>query len=85
MKHIGRRRKYGRPRIDPGMDQWVFGMIDVEIKDCHLQLVCRRNAETPIPIIRHHVLRGSRINSDKWAGFRNLRNYDHRTVNHSEE
>ncbi|CAF1624079.1 unnamed protein product [Rotaria magnacalcarata] len=82
------KRKYHRGRqID---NQWVFGGIDRDTRECFAGLVDRRDAATLIPIIYEFVMPGTTIYSDQWAAYNALSHpnnaphrYGHQTVNHS--
>ncbi|CAF2047827.1 unnamed protein product [Rotaria magnacalcarata] len=82
------KRKYHRGRqID---NQWVFGGIDRDTRECFAGLVDRRDAATLIPIIYGFVMPGTTIYSDQWAAYNALSHpnnaphrYGHQTVNHS--
>ena len=75
--------KYHRGRPIEG--KWVFGGICRETKACFLVPVERRDRDTLLPIIRAHILPGTRVMSDLWKAYDCLKNegYDHLTVNHS--
>ena len=75
--------KYHRGRPIEG--KWVFGGICRETKACFLVPVECRDRDTLLPIIRAHILPGTRIMSDLWKAYDCLKNegYDHLTVNHS--
>jgi transposase-like protein len=81
---VGRKYKLGALRPRHFMGDWVFGLVwrgtgyhfDVVVTD--------RNAETLGPIIREHVLPGTIVCTDEWAGYDELSNYyDHRKCGHS--
>jgi len=50
---------------------WVFGMVDTNHVPAigYMEIVEQRDATTLIPIIRDHVLPGTTIWSDMWAGY----------------
>ena len=75
--------KYHRGRYIEG--QWVFGGICRETKACFLVPVERRDKDTLLPIIRTHILPGTRVMSDMWKAYDCLQDegYVHLTVNHS--
>ena len=81
---VGRKRKYNRG-FHRGQQSWVFGMVDIKTKKCHVQVVPNRTRHTLLPIILEHVERGSRIHSDEAPVYHNLTRlgFDHHTVNHS--
>lgn len=67
--------------------QWVFGGICRETRECFLERVADRTAQTLIAVIRRRILPGSIIYSDCWRGYsrRDLEEsgYTHLTVNHT--
>ena len=75
--------KYHRGRYIEG--QWIFGGICRETKACFLVPVERRDKDTLLPIIRAHILPGTRVMSDMWKVYDCLQDegYVHLTVNHS--
>ena len=81
------KRKYNRGRTVS--NQWVFGGIDRDTRECFAVLVDRRDAATLLPIIHDFILPGTTIYSDQWAAYNNIANgphpqkYTHQTVNHS--
>ena len=81
------KRKYNRGRIVS--NQWVFGGIDRDTRECFAVLVDHRDAPTLLPIINEFILPGTTIYSDQWAAYNNIANdthpqkYTHQTVNHS--
>ena len=79
------KRKYNRGRLVK--NQWVFGGIDRDTRECFAVLVDQRNAATLLPIIDQFILPGTTIYSDEWAAYNNIvnspNNYTHGTVNHS--
>jgi transposase-like protein len=84
------KRKYNRGRATGGRTmqanprRWVFGGYCVNQKKGFLFPVLRRNAETLIPLIEAHVVRGSEIHTDKHRAYSTLRQrgWVHKTVNH---
>ena len=75
--------KYHRGRYIEG--QWIFGGICRETKACFLFPVERRDKDTLLPIIRAHILPGTRVMSDMWKAYDCLQDEGsvHLTVNHS--
>jgi len=78
------RRKPGNAQGCPVPAQWVFGKVDLATGDFFMELVPQRDAATLIPIIRRHILPGTRIWSDEWGAYNTLNQYGyvHQTVNH---
>ncbi|XP_076034763.1 male abnormal protein mab-31-like [Oratosquilla oratoria] len=80
------KRKYNRGRELP--EQWVFGGVCRETKECFLYAVPRRNAETLTQCIKRSIRPGTTIISDLWKAYDGISlldgyNYKHCTVNHS--
>jgi len=63
--------------------QWVFGAVDLMTGQFSMELITKRDAATLIPLIKRHVLAGSRIWSEERAVYDNLKDagYEHETVN----
>jgi len=40
---------------------WVFGAVDLQMKEFFIQIVLQRDAATLLPIIQGHIRPGSRI------------------------
>ena len=82
---FGKKRKYHRGTGN--QKYWVFGMIERGTKNCHLQLVEKRDRGSLIPIIKQHVEEGSTIYSDEWRAYWSLpeEGYNHDKVNHTKE
>ena len=73
--------KYNRARYIEG--QWVFGGICRQTKACFLVPVAQRGKDTLLPIIRAHILPGTRVMSDMWKACLKDEGYSYLTVNHS--
>jgi len=63
-------RKYHRGRRRRG--SWVVGLVERGSGRCWLEVVARRNAATLEQVITAHVLPGTIIVTDAWAGYANL-------------
>jgi hypothetical protein len=79
------RRKYNRGTLREGA--WVLGGVCRRTGHCFL-IQCpnnRRDARTLLPLIQRHVLPGTTIHTDQWAGYNQLSSlgYTHHTVNHT--
>ena len=83
-----KRRKYNRGR--QVSNQWVFGGVDRDTRECFAILVERRDAATLLPIIHQYIRPGTTIYSDEWPAYNSIANgphpqlYIHQTVNHSQ-
>ena len=81
-------RKFNRGR--QVSNQWVFGGIDRDSRDCFAVMVDHRDAATLLPIINQYILPGTTIFSDQWAAYNGIANgphpqkYVHLTVKHSQ-
>lgn len=79
------KRKYNVGRVL--REQWVFGGICRETKECFLYAVPDRRATTLLPIIAESIRPGSTIISDSWAAYGGIANlnqhFTHLTVNHT--
>lgn len=79
------KRKYNVGRVPK--QQWVFGGVCRETKECFLYAVENRSADTLMPIIIENIAPGTLIISDQWKSYNGIRNcnkeYNHLTVNHS--
>lgn len=80
------RRKHNVGKVYP--QQWVFGGICRETRECFLYAVPNRSEATLIPIIKECIKPGSQIISDclrSYGGITKLPGYNfkHQTVNHS--
>lgn len=81
--------KFGRSKYGSGREvegKWVFGIYERETKKLLLFLVEKKDSQTLIPIIQHHILPGSTIYSDKGGSYSNLGalGYIHATADLSE-
>jgi hypothetical protein len=52
--------------------RWVFGAMERGSKKCFVMEVENRDARTLLPIIKSHILPGTRIISDDWAVYKDL-------------
>lgn len=80
-------RKYNRGRRRRGC--WVVGLVERATGKCWLEIVVRRDAQTLERIISDHVLPGTVIVTDAWAGYADVSTinngiYDHLVVVHAE-
>ena len=66
------------------MQRWVLGILSMEFQPPRpiFQVIDGRSAATLLPIINHHVRRGTTVTTDGWRGYQQLR-FRYRTVNHS--
>ena len=83
---LGRQRKYNRGETCGSGYKWIFGILDVEMKKCHLQIVPNRSREVLSPIIEEFIIRCSIIHSDEFSTYANLEGegYIHKKVKHKE-
>ena len=83
---FGHKRKYNRGYIRGSGQKWIFGMIDLSMQKCHLQIVENRERNTLFPIILRHVALGTQIHSDEASVYFTLRQqgYIHKTVKHKD-
>lgn len=83
---FGRKRKFSRGYHRGGGNKWIFGILDVTTKKCHIQYVPNRARDTLFEIIEAQVLPGTTISSDEAAVYATLnqQGFIHRTVCHAE-
>ncbi len=70
--YIGAKRKYNRG-YKRGIDQAIFGMLDVTTKKCVLRLVQNTKRETLVPIITNYCVQNAEIHSDEAAMYAHLK------------
>ena len=80
------KRKFNRGKIVP--NQWIFGGICRETRECLMYAVPDQKKETLLETIKACIRPGSTIYSDKWKSYDSvphLEGYDveHYTVKHS--
>ena len=65
--------------------QWVFGGIDRQSRECFMYTVLDRSGPTLLPIIQQVIARGTTIISDIWAtcGVINAMRFGHLQVSHT--
>lgn len=82
----GRKRKFNRGYHRGGGNKWIFGILDVTTKKCHIQYVPNRTRETLYPIIRNQIIPGTTIQSDEAQVYSTLNQegFDHCTVCHAD-
>ncbi len=82
---IGSKRKYNRG-YQRGIQQWIFGLIDVTTKQTVLRLVPDRKATTLVPIINKSCVANAEIHSDEAAMYQGLagHGFTHKTVCHTD-
>lgn len=81
------KRKYNVGKMYP--QQWVFGGICRETKECFIYAVPNRNEKTLLHCIKESIRPGSIIMSDMWKAYSKIEkipgmHLKHFTVNHSE-
>ncbi|CAF0914041.1 unnamed protein product [Didymodactylos carnosus] len=64
------KRKFNRGRVV--QNQWVFGGIDRDTRECFAVLVERRDAATLLQIIQQYIRPGTPIFSDEWRAYNTL-------------
>lgn len=76
-------RKFNRGRYERGV--WIFGGVEIGSKRAFMIAVKDRSSDTLSKAIKRRIKTSTRIYSDCWKGYCNLRSmgYRHYTVNHS--
>ena len=76
-------RKNHQGRVLP--QQWVFGGIDRQSRECFMYTVPDRSGPTLLPIIQQVIAPGTTIMSDMWAAYGgiNAMGFAHLQVNHT--
>ncbi len=80
------KRKFNKGRWVNGT--WLLGFTDIHTGELRI-LKCpdnKRDSVTLLPLIRHHIKRGTTIITDCWGAYNDLEGYgyNHLTVNHSD-
>ena len=77
------RRKHHQGRVLP--QQWVFGGICRQTRDCFMFMVPDRSGLTLLPIIRQSITPGTTIMSDMWGAYVGIQamGFGHLQVNHT--
>ncbi|CAG2245829.1 unnamed protein product [Mytilus edulis] len=80
---FGRKITYNRGK-PTGTRIWIFGMVEASSKRIIMYPVDKRDSHTLFPLIKKHILPGSRIFSDSWAAYipLNKAGYEHFSVCH---
>lgn len=83
---IGRKRKFNRGYHRGGGNKWIFGILDLTTKKCHIEYVQNRTRDTLYHIIHQQVVRGTEIHSDEVPVYATLNQegFIHKTVCHAE-
>lgn len=65
--------------------QWVFGGVCRESRECFLVAVAERSAAQLLPIIQEYIRPGTTIISDEWRAYNGIYRlgYEHYRVNHT--
>lgn len=83
---IGRKRKFNRGYHRGGGNKWIFGILDVTTKKCHIEYVQNRTCPTLFEIIKRQVIQGTVISTDEAPVYATLpqEGFGHKTVCHQE-